>query len=230
MDEIIAKTPDAIFSGESMVRMIQSCIPNIKNAWGISMLDTDLIFTAIRIATYGNMLSVNHTCPGCGAGNVYELDLSRVVDHFTNCKYNNKIVLDKITIHTRPITYRKSTDVAIKQYQMSRQLSQLEAMEESEEKQKLVNELFADLAQTQNNFFMANVESIDTGNQIVTERQYIEEFMKKCDKTIYDAIKSQVELNQATWAMPTYKVKCTDCNQDNEITINLDQSNFFAQA
>jgi len=227
MDEIIAKTPDAMFSGESTVRMIQSCCPNVKNAWGLSMIDTDLLFAAIRIATYGNFLSVTHVCPGCKTDNQYDLDLSRVVDHLTGCKYNNTIVLNKITIRTQPVTYKVSTDIAVKQYQMNKRLVQLETMEDSDEKQKLINELFVDIGKIQTEFFIANVESIDTGSQVVTERPFIIEFMNNCDKTIYDAIKKQVELNQDTWKLPSYEVKCTECSKDNNVTITLDQSNFF---
>ena len=230
MDEIVAKTPDAMFTGESTVRMIQSCCPSIKNAWGLSVLDTDLIFAAIRIATYGNMLSVSHTCPGCQANNEYDLDLSRVVDHLSSCKYKNTVVMEQLTIRTQPVTYRVSTDIAIQQYQMNKRLVQLEEMEDSEEKQKMINELFVDIGKIQTKFFIANIESIDIGQQVVTERQYIEEFMNNCDKTVYDAIKKQVELNQETWKLPIYNVKCTECSKDNDITINLDQSNFFVQA
>jgi len=150
------------------------------------------------------------------------------VDHLTNCKYENTVTLDKITIRTQPVTYKVSTDIAIQQYQMNKRLVQLETMEDSDEKQKMINELFVDIGKIQTEFFIANVESIDTGNQVVTEREFIVEFMNNCDKTIYDAIKKQVELNQATWKLPSYEVKCTECNKDNEISITLDQSNFFA--
>jgi hypothetical protein len=230
MDEIVAKTPDAMFSGESTVRMIQSCCPNIKNAWGLSMLDTDLLFAAIRIATYGNTITVSHTCPGCETSNEYDLDLSRIVDHLAGCRYDNEIKLDKITIRTQPVTYKVSTGIAIQQYQLNKRLVQLENMEDSDEKQKMINELFVDLGKVQTEFFIANVESIDVGTQVVTDRQFIVEFMNNCDKTIYDAIKKQVELNQATWKLPSYQVKCVECSKDNDITITLDQSNFFVQA
>ena len=41
MDEILLKTPDALLSGESSIRVIESCCPNIKNAWELSSLDVD---------------------------------------------------------------------------------------------------------------------------------------------------------------------------------------------
>jgi len=230
MDEIIAKTPDALFTGESMVRMIQSCCPNIKNAWDVSMIDSDLIFTAIRIATYGNMINVTHTCPKCSETNEYELDLARVVEHFSACKYDNVVTLDKISIRTRPVNYKRNTELQMKQYQLNKQLLQLEEQEETEEKQKKINEMFKIIADIQTEFFIDSVESIDTGKQVVTEKTFIAEFMKNCDKEIYDAIKRHIELNQKNWLIPKYDVKCTNCDSDNAITVNLDQSNFFDNA
>ena len=60
MDEIIMKTPDALLTGESVVKIIQSCCPSITNAWALSSLDTEMILTAIRIATYGNKIGRAH--------------------------------------------------------------------------------------------------------------------------------------------------------------------------
>ena len=230
MDEIIAKTPDALFTGESMVRMIQSCCPSIKNAWDLSMLDTDLIFAAIRIATYGNKIGVTHVCSSCEELNEYELDLSSVVEHFTNCKYDNALTLPQISIKTNPVTYKQQTELQMRQYQLNKQLVQIEQQEDSEEKQKQMNQMFIDIGKLQTDFFINSVESIDTGKQVVTERTFIADFMKNCDKEIYDAIKKHIEKNQTTWSIPKYSVKCTKCDADNEINLTLDQSNFFAQA
>ncbi len=52
-DELMFKTPDALLNGQSTVSVIQSCIPNIKNAWHIPSIDIDAILVAIRMATYG---------------------------------------------------------------------------------------------------------------------------------------------------------------------------------
>ena len=101
-DVIIAKTPDALLSGESTVRVIQSCCPTIKNAWELSVLDTDLVFAAIKIATYGNDLEVTHECKKCGSVNDYILDLSRITNYYTSCQYNNTIKAVSYTHLTLP--------------------------------------------------------------------------------------------------------------------------------
>ena len=52
-DEIKFKTPDALMNGQGVVDVIQSCCPDIKDAWQIRSHDLDTILIAIRIATYG---------------------------------------------------------------------------------------------------------------------------------------------------------------------------------
>ena len=47
MDEIMIKTPDALFSGESTVDVIKSCIPIIKNPWELVGFDIDYILLSL---------------------------------------------------------------------------------------------------------------------------------------------------------------------------------------
>ena len=62
-DELVLKTPDALINGESTATMISSCIPNIKNAYDTPSLDLDAILIAVRIATYGEKLTITAPVP-----------------------------------------------------------------------------------------------------------------------------------------------------------------------
>ncbi len=62
-DEIKFKTPDALMNGQGVVDVIQSCVPQIKDAWQISNYDLDTILIAIRIATYGETMDINFNVP-----------------------------------------------------------------------------------------------------------------------------------------------------------------------
>ena len=63
MDEVKFKTPDALMNGQGVVDVIQSCIPQIKDAWKITSYDLDSIFLAIRIATYGETVDITYNLP-----------------------------------------------------------------------------------------------------------------------------------------------------------------------
>jgi hypothetical protein len=74
-DELAFKTPDALLNGQAMVDVIQSCFPNIKNAWVAPMVDLDTIMIAIRLATYGEKMPFTHKVPGTDEEVEYEIDL-----------------------------------------------------------------------------------------------------------------------------------------------------------
>ena len=65
IDEITYRTPDALYNGSATINVIQSCVPNIKNAWHMPTVDIDTVLVAIRVATYGHELEINTQCPNC---------------------------------------------------------------------------------------------------------------------------------------------------------------------
>jgi hypothetical protein len=232
MDEIIMKTPDSLLTGESIVQVIKSCCPGIANPWELTVLDTDLIFSAIRIATFGTQMGVTHRCPHCDTENAYDVDLTKVIEHFSKCEYDNKIVLKDLVIKTQPLSYKQSTEFALRNFALQQQLAQAEQMENKEEQQKVINRLFQDLANMQNDLFWYSIESVEVGNTVVNEREYIREWILNCDRDIFDKIKEQIEKNKEAWVAPMYTVICenTECAAENKIRIELDQSNFFVKA
>lgn len=230
MDEILVKTPDALLSGESTVRVIESCCSFIKNAWEVNSLDIDSILTAIRIATYGNTLSVNHICKNCSAQNEYDLDLNRIIEHFAQCKYDNKIVLKDLTIMLKPLTYRQSTDFSLRNFQLQQQLTQASRVEDEKERVDAITNLFKDLAYLQNDVYAENIESVDTGAVVVDQREFIKEWIENCDKDTIDQIKKHIQANQELWTSPKYQIKCNECSTESDISVDLDLSTFFANA
>jgi hypothetical protein len=115
-DEILMKTPDTLLTGESTVKVFESCCPAIKDGWDLCSLDTDVLLAAIRIATNGNTVTVSKICEECEALNDYDIDLSDIVDHFANCKYESKIVVDSLVIKIQPLTYKQTSEYSIKNF------------------------------------------------------------------------------------------------------------------
>jgi hypothetical protein len=230
MDEIILKTPDALLSGESSVRVIESCVPGIKNAWDMSILDSQVIFTAMRIATFGNEMTVTNTCGKCQEENEYDLDLTRIIEHFSNVQYDSKIVLKDLVIKLQPLTYRQSTDFNLRNFRLQQKIRQAETIEDQTEQQSMINALFEELSVIQNELYKACVESVEANNKVVTERVFINEWMDNCDKEIFDNIKKHIEQGREKWKSPTYPVKCTNCQNETNLFVDLDQSNFFDAA
>jgi len=230
MDEIILKTPDALLSGESTVAVVESCIPAIKDAWEVSIMDINVIFAALRIATFGNTMNVTHTCNKCNAENEYELDLGIIIEYFSTVQYDSKVVLKDLVIKIQPLTYRQSTDFNLRNFRLQQKLRQTDDIEDKARQQEMINELFQELAVIQSDLYKASVESVEVANKVVTESSFINEWLNNCDKSIYDAIKTQIESNRERMKNPTYHVKCGSCDTEVNLSIELDQSNFFERA
>lgn len=230
MDEIMMKTPDALLTGTSTVKVIESCCPQIKDAWTISNIDIDCLLAAIRIATYGNTMEVNHVCSACGTDNTYPVDISGILDHFTNARYDNEIVLDDFKIYIKPLNYRMSSEFAQRNFAIGQQMNQLVSIADEEERKNKTSELFEQLAVLQNDIFVEGVDSVEIKGQSVTEHAYIREWLENSDVTVFDRIKQQISKNQDAWLTPEYDLMCENCQHTDKVRIGLDQSNFFGNA
>jgi hypothetical protein len=212
MDEIIVKTPDALLSGESTVAIIQSCCPNVKDAWEISNLDVDVLLVAIRIATYGNMMGVSHNCPACQAENDYEIDLNTLMEHYNGRKFNSIINFDNLRIKMRPLSYRNLSKFSLKNFELQRKMNQVGMIDDPAEQQKFIAEMYKELSTLQ------------------SEKEFIREWITNAEKAVYDAIRNQNETNKKDWAAPLNEVTCAECGNVDRVGIDLDQASFFAAA
>jgi hypothetical protein len=230
MDEILLKTPDALLNGEATVKVIESCCPYIKNAWEVSNLDIDLILISIRIATYGNSMDISSTCPACSSENDYEVDLMRLVDHFTQCEYDNKIVVDELTVFIRPLSYKTMTDFSIKTFELQKYLQPSLQIENEDERTTALAEMYSKMADSQKASYIESIDSVQAPEGVVDERAYITEWIINSEKVIFDAIKAQIDKNNNVWRIPDMEVECKECGHKHSTSIQMDQSNFFVGA
>jgi hypothetical protein len=230
MDEIVMKTPDALFSGESVVRVLKSCCPGITDPWAITTLDIDLLLTAIKIASFGNKLSVTHVCEHCTHTNDYDIDLNSFIEHFSSCEYDSKIVLKDLAVKLRPLTYKQITDFNIKNYAMQKQMSQASTLENEEEKQVLMTDLFKNLGDLQIQILTDGIESVETGSARVDQKVWLREWIENCDRTVIEDLRKHIEVNNEKWRVPPSTAVCENCGSENKFNVEIDQSNFFVGA
>ncbi len=123
MDEIVYKTPDALYSGEATAKVIESCCPFVKNAKVMPSIDIDALIIAIRIATFGDKLSVSQKCTACETENDYDIDLKGMLDYFNNLKFINTVVInDSLTIKIRPLQYDEMSYFSIENFKLQKDL------------------------------------------------------------------------------------------------------------
>ena len=106
-DELTFKTPDALMNGQATVDVIQSCVPNIKNAWFMPSLDLDAVLIAIRIATYGESMDVNITVPNTDIKRDYSMDLRQALDDLLLGQFSDNFTVGNMKVKVRPINYKE---------------------------------------------------------------------------------------------------------------------------
>lgn len=229
MDEILLKTPDALFNGESTAKVVQSCCPHIADGWQISAIDLDSLLIAIRIATYGNIMEIEHTCASCSTENEYDVDLASLTSHFSNIVFNDTIVIGEITIKVRPLTYREMTNFNLENYTLQKKLMQAAQNFEDPENQKLVNQLYSEIAGLQNKVFIQSIESVIVPDGKVDNPEFIQEWIKNSEIELFEKIKQHIDENRKLWRLQPIAVECAACNSKANLEVTMDQANFFVR-
>ena len=233
-DELMFKTPDALLNGQSTVDVIQSCVPSIKNAWDVPTLDIDTLLVAIRIATYGEKLELTSKIPNTSLERKFDLDLRVVLDKFSNVSFEDLITIDDLTLTVRPQTYREFTKVATKTFEEQRIASVIQEKDMTEEqKLEIFNQAFQRLTSITVDMVQQGIVSIQTGDQVVTDKLHIQQFIQNADKKFYSSVVESMEAQKKKFTLEPITVDATDEEKEAgapakwDMPVAFDQSNFF---
>jgi len=235
-DEMLFKTPDALMNGQAVVDVIQSCIPDIKNAWHTPSIDMDMILVAIRIATYGEKMTITANVPGTNEEEDYDIDLHQFVDKVGNNAWAEQIpVSDELILFVRPLTYRHLTNISLKSFETNK-IIQVATNQDLSEKQKLqlVNDSFKVLSDLTTDMMVGTIFKIKTNEGDVTETRYIKEFIENADKSIFDLVQKHINDLKEHNDIKPLTISTTPEQQEAgapatfEVPINFDHSTFFA--
>lgn len=227
IDEITAKTPDALFNGTAIAELIKSCVPAIKDPWSIPSTDLDTILVAIRAATNGNELDVESSCPSCTETNKYSINLTGLLTQITSVGYNDLFQLGELKLKFNPLTYKELNQFNIDQFNVQRQIAMLENIENQEERTKQSNGLLKKLTEMNVKLISATIESVITPSESVTNKDFIDEFLRGCDKNTFESIRSHVVKLREDSSIKPLKIKCPACSHDYEQPLALNATDFF---
>lgn len=232
IDEITYRTPDALFNGEAVTGVIQSCVPSIKNAWATPSIDLDTILVAIRIASYGHEMEIGTKCPKCGEEHEFGLDLRTVIDNFKPADYSQTLKKGDLEFYFRPLNYKEMTDNSLQQFEQQKTLqmvNEAEGLEESEKMTRL-NAMMRKLVEVTVKAMSQSIMEIRTPDAVVSERAHIDQFLANCDRSIFNAVRDHViDLREKSELKPL-DLTCPACTNKYQQTFTLDMASFFAAA
>lgn len=231
IDEITYRTPDALFNGQAVVNVIQSCVPAVKNAWHTPNMDLNTLLVAIRIASYGHSMEVVSTCPSCQHQTDYEMDLRSVLDQQRKPDFNQNIDHGDLQIHFKPVDYYQQNQTSMQQFEQQKTLSMLPNSDLSDDDKMIkLNQALRMITELTISVVSCSIAMIRTPDVVVTDNDHIEEFLRQCDRKVYNQIRDHViALNTETQLQPL-NVKCPECDNAYEQPLNLDMASFFDSA
>ncbi len=227
-DEITLKTPDALMNGVGVVDTIQSCCPNIKNAWKIPASDLDAILIAIRAASYGSDMDIESVCPECKETTVNVVDLRVLLDNLKIPNYE-PTAINGLTFNFKPQAYDTMNNTNLMVFEQRKLLDAITSSTLSdEEKTTQFNLIFPKLTEMNVMALVYCIESIFTEEgKEVTEERHIKEFIENCDRNVYAKIKSQIEKFVQSTKPDSLEIECSECHKTYSTELNFDNANFF---
>ena len=105
-DELYMRNPDALLNGDSVIKIVQSCVPNVKDTRKLPVCDIDILMIAIRMATYGEIMETKIKSPHSGNEDTYEINLNNILENVEVMPTENSITLSNgIVVYVRPLSY-----------------------------------------------------------------------------------------------------------------------------
>lgn len=229
MDEIAYRTPDALFNGDAVVRVIQSCIPAIKNAWATPSMDMNAILVGIRIASYGNQMEIDTVCPKCEANSTFSFDLSAISNNISSTDYAQPVTAGDLQIFFKPLSYKQSTTNSLSQFEEQKTVSMVENSEMSEvEKLKHLADAFQKVSHLGIKAVAETIHYIKTPDENVVDPNFIQEFLGNCSKDVFEHIRKHILSINEKSLIPPLHIKCDECEHEWEQPFTLDLADFFA--
>lgn len=228
IDEITARTPDALFNGNAVAEIIKSCAPNIKDPWAVSNVDLDPILVAIKTATHGGNMELSSDCPKCDENSTYNINLSGVLSSFSPGDYDSLLSLGTdIKIKFKPLSFKLINETSMKQFQFQKGIQGLSLITDDAERNTKSKEILFELNKMSTIMIAESIEYIKVPTATVMDKTLLIEFLNNIDVSAFDHIKQHsIKLKQSTESKPL-KLKCVSCSHEYEQAFSINVSDFF---
>ena len=231
IDEITYRTPDALFNGSAVVSVIQSCIPNIKNAWHMPTMDIDTILVAIRMATYGHELEINTQCPHCTHLDELTVDLRNVIDRIRPPNYKECMDVGDLKIFFKPMSYNDINQNSLRQFEDQKTMQMLQDSELDEEaKVKQLGEVLKKITTFTSVALSQSIAMVQTPQARVVDPAHIAEWLANCDRNLFAKVRDHILNAKAEAELQPLTITCDECKKEYKQTYTLDMTTFFEGA
>ena len=228
-DELITKTPDALFNGEATVSLIKSCCPDIKDPNNMPVSDLLVILVGIRQASFGKDIDVDVKCPKCEHQNQLTLDASAMLSNTKSTTSDQECMIqDDIKVTCNPYTLQDRTTLQVQQIKQQKMIASLaDAKLDDKARQELFGKTFVEIAELTVALITNSISSVNANGEVISDKEMIKEWLQTITKGDYDKVKNKVEELSQSGLETAFNAECQECQHKWKTGVDLDVANFF---
>jgi hypothetical protein len=137
------------------------------------------------------------------------------------------IKINDLIIKFKPMSYKKVNEINLIQFEIEKTIRNIENITDGDERLRISGQTMKNLNELSMTLITETIESIATPSEIVTEKEYINDFLRNTDKKTFDNLKNTaIKLRESAQLKPL-QVKCIHCQHDYEQTLTLNVTDFF---
>jgi len=225
-DELAFMTGSSQVNGSSIVSVIQSCVPNIKNVWKMPAIDLDKLLVAVKIASHGDQLKITATCTACGHEDQPMVNLQQVLDQIISPDYNQPLHIADLKIHFRPPSYQQLNDNDQITLDDESVVTMLEDNDiDNQVKAEKVAELLQKVKSIATRVLSENIRHVETPDATVDSQEHIFEWLANCDQSVYMQIQEYIIKNKEQTEVKPAEITCSSCATQYQQAYNLNIPN-----
>jgi hypothetical protein len=166
-------------------------------------------------------------CPKCENDGKYGINLIQLLSTIKADDYSNPLRIGELQIKFRPLSYKEVNEGNLAQFQMQREISAMQAIEDPDARQTKSSEIMKLITKINMRLISSTIESISINNDVVTNSEFIQEFLEHCDRNAYENIRTQVAKIRENSTTKPQKIKCINCSHEYEQALALNITDFF---
>jgi len=230
-DEILFKSPDILMNGESLIEVVKSCVPGIKDPNEIPGPDFSVLMLAIRLATYGKEMPYTGTCTDCMKPIEFNVDIEFLLDtQITPLEKEYKINIDKLTVYVKPYDLRCQIQSALATFEQQAITNNILGDDDStdSEKQIQLGKSLKKITEITYELILRSIVKVNTPKESIEDKQMIAEWLHGIGKDTFGIISEKIVEITNIGFNNNVEYRCEDCDTTNSTPIIFDPTIFFA--
>lgn len=228
-DEILFKSPEALINGYALENMIRSCVPAIKcNPKFVSSCDLDVIILSVRMASYGDKMNIDVSCPKCKKEHSFACDIPSILNTVKEVPDEYSVRLDDdIEVFVRPYNLENNIKLQMTLFNETRKIQAAEqsndpdSVDINQQATKRMAKLALDMA-------TECIMAVSVPGAFVKDRKLISEFTSNIASEWMGKVIDGIKTLNNIGVDKNLPVHCNSCGHEWEARIEFDPTNFFA--